>query len=320
MVYRKLHVVARQAQAAVSEETANNQPSSDVEQPEPILVCSPCFLPAAAEVPVTIVTNKDHNRKRQVSESEADEIPISTATDKSGKRGKQNSEIQDSPDHVELMMNYFDKRFEGIEKKLQQPSNKNTKTEDTFKFKHKGNRMKFKFNQQILQIVVENLSSALNNDNTSEANDLCDDLISKLKRRNKLIKFADRSVLGWDTVAEYEADAIARGSGDEKKIRQADNRALTKRKTKTSNKLFLRLPSQKPSGQQFWVLGEHNSFTPLSQRNFNLRFPSNNFTHDGYYGRAQWRSSSNVRSGDACFGCGERGHWRKYCPNLRPRN
>ena len=121
MVYRKLHVVARQAQAAVSEETANNQPSSDVEQPEPILVRSSCFLPAAAEVPVTIVTNKDHNRKRQVSESEADEIPISTATDKSGKRGKQNSEIQDSSDHVESMMNYFDKRFEGIEKKLQQP-------------------------------------------------------------------------------------------------------------------------------------------------------------------------------------------------------
>ena len=68
MVYRKLHVVARQAQAAVSEETANNQPSSDVEQPEPILVCSPCFLPAAAEIPVTIVTNKDHNRKRQVKQ------------------------------------------------------------------------------------------------------------------------------------------------------------------------------------------------------------------------------------------------------------
>ena len=34
------------------------------------------------------------------------------------------------------MMNYFDKGFEEIEKKLQQPSNKNAKTEDTFKFKH----------------------------------------------------------------------------------------------------------------------------------------------------------------------------------------
>ena len=33
------------------------------------------------------------------------------------------------------MINYFDKRFEGIEKKLQQPSNKNAKFEDSFKFK-----------------------------------------------------------------------------------------------------------------------------------------------------------------------------------------
>ena len=109
------------------------------------------------------------------------------------------------------MMNYFDKRFEEIDKKLQPPSNQNAKTEDIFKSKHKGNRIQFEFNQQILRIV-ENLSSALNNEDTGEANDLCGDLTAKLKRRNKLIKMADRSVLGWDTVAEYEADPIASNS------------------------------------------------------------------------------------------------------------
>ena len=129
------------------------------QQPEPNLVRSPCFLPTAAEVPITAVTNKGHKRKRQGSESEADEVIISTATDKSCKRRKQNPEIQDSPDPLELMMNYFDKHFEGIEKKLQQPSNNIMKMEDTFKFKHKENRIQFEFNQQILQIV-ENLSSA----------------------------------------------------------------------------------------------------------------------------------------------------------------
>ena len=68
------------------------------------------------------------------------------------------------------MINYFNKRFEGIEKKLQHPSNKNPKIEDTFIFTHKGNRIQFEFNQNLLQ-MVENLSSALNND-TSEANNL----------------------------------------------------------------------------------------------------------------------------------------------------
>ena len=137
MVFRKLrNLVAQQAQAVASKETPSNQPSSDDEQPEPILVRSPCSLPTAAEVPVTVVTSKGQKRKRQVSESEADEVPNSTATDKSGKRRKQNSEIQDSPDPFKLMINYFDKRFEGIEKKLQQPLNKNAKFEDNFKFKH----------------------------------------------------------------------------------------------------------------------------------------------------------------------------------------
>ena len=97
MVFRKLrNLVARQTQAAASKETENNQPSSDDEQPKPILIRSPCSLPTAAAVPITAVTNKGHKRKRQVSESEADEVPISTATDKRGKRRKQNSEIEDN--------------------------------------------------------------------------------------------------------------------------------------------------------------------------------------------------------------------------------
>ena len=50
---------------------------------------------------------------------------------------------------------------------------------------------------------------------------------------------ADRSVLDWDTVAEYETDQIA--SNSDETIRQAEHRALTKRKTKTSKKLTLRV-------------------------------------------------------------------------------
>ena len=68
-------------------------------------------MPTATEAPVTVVTKKDHKRKRQVSESETDEVHISTATDKSCKRRKQNPEIEDNPDPFEVTMNYFDKGF-----------------------------------------------------------------------------------------------------------------------------------------------------------------------------------------------------------------
>ena len=69
--------------------------------------------------------------------------------------------------------------------------------------------------------MIENLSLVLNNDDISEANDLCGDLTAKLKRRNRLIKMADRSVFGWDTVAECKTDPIASDLDDGKKIRPA---------------------------------------------------------------------------------------------------
>ena len=97
---------------------------------------------------------------------------------------------------------------------------------------------------------------------------------------------ADRSALGWETVAEYQADPIASDSDDGKKIRQAENRALTSPKSKKSNKLTLRVPSQRSSGQQFRIDGEHKDFTPPRQPSFNLRFPLNNITQDGYFRRA----------------------------------
>ena len=59
MVFRKLrNLVSRQTHAAASKETANNQPSSDNEQPEPVLGRSPCSLPTAAEVPDRFLTVK----------------------------------------------------------------------------------------------------------------------------------------------------------------------------------------------------------------------------------------------------------------------
>ena len=42
-----------------------------------------------------------------------------------------------------------------------------------------------------------------------------------IKKRQKLIKLADRSKDGWLVVQEYESDELASNSEDEKKIRKA---------------------------------------------------------------------------------------------------
>ena len=72
---------------------------------------------------------------------------------------------------------------------------------------------------------------------------------------------ADRSALSWDTVATYKADPIASDSDDGKNIRQAKNRPLTKQKNKKSNKPTFHFPSQRPTGQQFQIDGQHKGFT-----------------------------------------------------------
>ena len=64
------------------------------------------------------------------------------------------------------------------------------------------------------------------------ARDLIIARIERFKHRNKLIKIADTSNVGWDTARQYEANPIASDSDDDSKIIRAENRAIRKKKSK----------------------------------------------------------------------------------------
>ena len=66
-----------------------------------------------------------------------------------------------------------------------------------------------------------------------------------------MIKIANRSLVEWANIAEYEEDPFASDSEDSKKMRRAEKRALAKNKNKDSF-----TSSSKPDRiyrSQFWI-------------------------------------------------------------------
>ena len=89
----------------------------------------------------------------------------------------------------------------------------------------------------------------MNNDDTKEAKGLCGDLTAKLKCQKKPIKMADRSVVGWDTVAEYEAGPIAKIQSDKPKTGN-----LPKEKLKHLTNLPFPFPVRNHQGNSFELM------------------------------------------------------------------
>ena len=96
-------------------------------------------------------------------------------------------------------------------------------------FKQKGHRLQHEFNTYImedLQEITGNISDEQDPVSTS-----LEAVISKLKKRNKLIKIVDSTDGGWAVAGEYEKELIGSDSDDCKRIQEAETRSLEKKNT-----------------------------------------------------------------------------------------
>ena len=143
-------------------------------------------------------------------------------------------------------------------------------------------------------------------------------VISKLKKRNKLIKIVDSTEGGWAVVAEYEKKSIGSNSDDCKRIRQAETRALKKKDTEKSKSSAFKPSStlRNPRiGQQFRNADFKHDNSPISSssRQYLLQYRPNSYPQHPNSSQS-WKPWCGTETADYCFGPGEQGHWRWTCP------
>ena len=127
-----------------------------------------------------------------------------------------NQPKQDLVDTFDLFKTYLDHKLHDLKFDIiseQENLSLKAKEQVNLKFKSEGNKIQFRFNEEIAADLAKLQKHCTSSVNNSLVTDICD----KLKSRNKLIRIADTSAGGWATVREYEQNEIADNSDDEKK-------------------------------------------------------------------------------------------------------
>ena len=188
---------------------------------------------------------------------------------------------------------------------------KKLKIDHDIVWKRTGNKVQFDFNGYIQDLLSQALW-ANQNDKVDYACELINEALDKLKKRKKLIRIADTSECGWDTVKQYESNPIASDSDDENKLQKAENRAIKRRKAK-----FIKSSGR---GKPFPSTARPPvcTITQPGQRSSGATWAGSASQHfparGGFKNVRGLQGQGNHGTFGACFACGEFSHFRRDCP------
>ena len=164
-------------------------------------------------------------------------------------------------------------------------------------FKREGNKQQYEHGEKVLSFLEATFQSIQSLDIDCAKSNLSD-AIKTVQERQKLIRLADRSDLGWGVVKEYVADDLATDSSDEKRIKKAEKAAAAKKPTR-----------KRPASSRFSPLAPR--FPSRATSTSTLAAPQRQPPFRPYYYR------SSAVDNRVCFQCGIHGHVRSNCPSLR---
>ena len=185
------------------------------------------------------------------------------------------------------------------------------KKEKELKWRFEGHKIQFVFNTE-LEDGFKQALWAYNNKKGDYLVEFLNELLDKIKERNKFIRIADSSEGGWETVRQYESNPLASDSEDESRIRRAEAQAIRKKKTKRPSRYNKARPFFPNTTSSFGAAAPAGASSFLSSGR-NPVLPTFQVRQDHSFRPYPSTSTQGPFTG-ACFACGDFTHFRRNCP------